>query len=156
MGALPQGTDCDSLWRGRALAVTECAPCHRFLWPHEYPPEAWPALVKRMGTKTNLSSRQVADVTRYMVAASRATGGGGESSFLQQAFELEADPETLERGKSLALANCAECHRFYEPHEYSPNAWPSIVQSMEESTPVTPDELLDIARYYVNASRQGR
>ena len=157
MGALPQGADYDSLRRGRALAVTECAPCHRFLWPYEYPPEAWPSLVNRMGAnRSNMSRRQIGDVTRYMVAASRATGGGGESAFLEGALELESDPETLERGRSLALNNCAECHRLYAPHEHSPSDWIRIVQSKSEFTSLTTGELMDIARYYANASREGR
>ena len=156
MGALSQETDYDSLRRGRALAVTECASCHRFLWPHEYPPEVWPALVNRMGRKTQLNRRQIGDVTRYMVAASRATGGGGESSFSQGSLEMEVDPEMLQRGQALALANCAECHRFYEPHEYPPSAWYGEVQSMAEFTSLTPAELMDVVHYYVNTSRQGR
>ncbi len=156
MGAVPQGADYDSLCRGRALAVTECAACHRFLWPYEYPPEAWPGLVNRMGGKTQLSRRQIGDVTRYMVAASRATGGGDGSTFLQGALELEADPETLERGRALAISNCAECHRLYAPHEHSPSAWIRIVQSKSEYTSLTVGELTDIARYYANASRQER
>lgn len=157
LGALPQGADYDSLMRGRALAVTECAPCHRFIWPYEYPPEAWPSLVSRMGSnRTNMSRRQIGDVTRYMVAASRATGGGSESNSLQGALDPEGDPETLERGRMLAIDNCAECHRLYAPHEYSPSDWIRIVQSKAEFVSLTPSELMDIARYYANASRQER
>lgn len=156
MAATPEGTSHDALWRGRALVVTECAECHRLFWPNEYAPEAWPGLVIRMGRKMPWSSGQIADMTRYLVAASQATGGGGASSFVRAALEPNVDAEALQRGKSLALANCAECHRFYEPHEYSPNAWPGIVQSMADSTDVTTGELLDIARYYVNAARQER
>jgi diheme cytochrome c len=60
-----------ALARGRALAVTECAACHRFFWPDEYPPEDWPEIMERMAPLASLSPKQGKELTAYMVAASR-------------------------------------------------------------------------------------
>lgn len=154
--ALPHRDASESLWRGRALVVTECGDCHRLFWPYEYPPNAWPGMVARMARKTPWTGQQIHDMTVYLVAASRATGGESEADSLQAALTLEPDPEAIARGRSLAVAHCASCHRFYQPREYPPEAWPGIVRSMAELTPVTADELLDIARYYVDAARRSQ
>ncbi len=67
-----EGIDEAGLRRGRVLAVTGCAECHRFYWPHEYSPEEWPGIVKKMGNRASLSSEQTDDVELYFVATSRA------------------------------------------------------------------------------------
>jgi hypothetical protein len=67
-----QGVDETALRRGRALATTECAGCHRFYWPHEYSPEQWPRIIGKMGKRASLSSSQAEDVSLYFVTTSRA------------------------------------------------------------------------------------
>jgi hypothetical protein len=67
-----EGIDEARVRRGRALAVTGCAECHRFYWPHEYSPEEWPGIVKKMGNRSALDSAQTADVELYFVTTSRA------------------------------------------------------------------------------------
>jgi hypothetical protein len=71
-GQFNEQSDLESLRRGRALAVTECAECHRFYWPHEYSPSAWPGIVRNMGRLASLNKDQIRDVERYYVSASRA------------------------------------------------------------------------------------
>ena len=93
-------------------------------------------------------------MTKYMVAASRLTGGGSESSILQAALEEQVDPETVRRGGALAATKCVGCHRFYQPRELPADAWPGIVESMGERSLLTYDEMLAIASYYVQESQR--
>ncbi len=60
-----------SLRRGRALALTSCASCHRPFGPESRPAEAWPGILRDMGRRASLSFRQTADLERYMAAAAR-------------------------------------------------------------------------------------
>jgi len=154
LGAV-QGDDYCAVQRGRALVVTECTECHRFFWPHEYPASAWPSLMQDMGSKSVLTKRQIGDMTKYMVAASRLTRGGTESGMLPVAFDEPIDPEELRRGQALAATGCVGCHRFYRPREFPAAAWPSIVQShMDGRSSLTYDEMLAIARYYAHESQR--
>ena len=68
----PAGADTGALRRGRALAVTECASCHRFYWPHEYTPGQWSTIAEQMGNLMSLSESQAKDLKLYFMAASRA------------------------------------------------------------------------------------
>ena len=70
-GAVPAGTDTQALRRGRALAVTECAGCHRFYWPGEHTAEQWPSIVRKMGNLASLNRRQIEDMELYFLAASQ-------------------------------------------------------------------------------------
>ena len=64
------GVDEATLRRGRILAVTECAACHRFYWPSEYSPEEWPPIIRKMGNRASLSKDQVSELEAYMVTMS--------------------------------------------------------------------------------------
>lgn len=66
----PEGTDMDALRRGRALAVTECASCHRFFFPREYSPEEWHRTIRAMGRRASLDQRQINDIDYYYQLAS--------------------------------------------------------------------------------------
>ena len=155
LGELPQGTCADSLQRGRALAVTQCANCHRFYFPYEYRPSDWPGLVHDMGRRALLTSRQTEDVSRYMVAASRATRCESEPD-ASAAGSSAADIETVARGRSLTIAKCVQCHKLYQPREYSLDAWPRIVRSMAARTRLTEVEIRDITAFHIKAARQGK
>ena len=69
--AVPHDADPQALRRGRALAVTSCASCHRLYWPEEYPPETWNPIVDRMAPLASLNTKQRADLLAYLQAASR-------------------------------------------------------------------------------------
>jgi mono/diheme cytochrome c family protein len=154
-GSLAEGTPADSLWRGRALVVTHCMSCHRFFFPYEYAPHAWPALISDMGGRAGFTQRQIGDATRYMVATSRATRPQSESA-ASNAAPSPADPDTVLRGKTLALARCVQCHRFYQPHEFSPAAWPGIVRSMARLASFTDSEIRELTSYFVQTAQQGK
>jgi mono/diheme cytochrome c family protein len=148
-------TASESLFRGRALVVSQCMGCHRFFWPHEYSPGVWPALMDNMGNRAQLSQRQIADMTRYMVAASRATRCEPERVEADLP-EFAADPQTVERGRQLALDNCGQCHRFYSPHEHAAAVWTGIIRDHAERVELGERELREIAWYYVQSARHGR
>jgi cytochrome c2 len=143
-----------ALQSGRALSITECTTCHRFFFPYEYPSAIWPAIMKSMGRKSNISKRHTGDITRYMVAASRLTRGGSGAGGLEAVLEQPADPATVKRGKALAETNCVGCHRYYRPNEFAPAVWPGIVLSMGELESMSYDEMRAMAMYFVSASRK--
>ncbi|RJP21116.1 MAG: hypothetical protein C4520_10385 [Candidatus Abyssobacteria bacterium SURF_5] len=70
----PSPIDVDALRSGRALAVTECATCHRFYWPNEYSPAEWDEIVKKMGRRASFDQEQTAAVTLYYTLSSKWTG----------------------------------------------------------------------------------
>jgi len=66
------GVDEALLARGRALAVTECAECHRFYWPREYSSAEWPNIIKKMGDRASLRRSDIEALELYFVALSGA------------------------------------------------------------------------------------
>ena len=154
-GDYPDGVDANSLACGRALVVTQCTGCHRFFWPHEYAPQQWPAIMSNMGQRAFLSRRRIGDMTRYMVAASRATRCESEPPQPELALPA-ADAATLLRGQSLARVHCAQCHRLRQPQEFAAAVWPRIIRQHARLVSISEDELRDVARYYVESARQGR
>jgi len=67
-----EGIDKESLSRGRALAVTECAGCHPFYYPREYSPNEWNRIIRKKAKRLSLGKEQVADINLYFQTASRA------------------------------------------------------------------------------------
>lgn len=63
--------DKESLTRGRALAVTECAGCHRFYSPREHSPEEWDRIIRRKAKRLSLGKKQIADINLYFQTESR-------------------------------------------------------------------------------------
>ena len=141
-----------SMQRGRALAVTECTTCHRFFFPYEYPSAIWSKLTKNMGRKASLSNRQIGDLTRYMVAASRVTRYGSGTGRLQGVLEQAADPEMVKHGRALAESSCTDCHRYYDPSEFAAEAWPAIIEWMGKMDCLSHDDQWAIATYMVEAA----
>jgi hypothetical protein len=70
-GGVPEGVGRNALKNGRALAVTQCAGCHRFFYPEEYTPENWALIIRRMGKLSSLDKKQAREITQYFQTASR-------------------------------------------------------------------------------------
>lgn len=68
-----EGIDKDSLIKGRALAKTECASCHRFYFPREYSPEQWIKIIRKKARRLSLGKKQMADINLYFQIESRST-----------------------------------------------------------------------------------
>lgn len=58
----------------------------------------------------------------------------------------------LERGRSLYLAKCTNCHQPISPHAYTPAAWPAEIAEMAERSKATPAEVDMIALYLTTVS----
>ncbi len=152
---IPSGADPESLRRGRALAVTECAGCHRFFWPHEYGADAWAHIIRRMGRRSPISADQMADLELYFRVATTA-----QSEYLRQVLPepeklLEGSPpppgaglEALARGRAIAVSQCARCHRPYLPHEYGAKAWTDIIRNMAKRSSLSDQQVKDLELYY--------
>ncbi len=58
--------------RGRNLYVTACAGCHALYPPEAYTAAEWTTIVRRhRHRRTSLSAEQMAEVERYLLAASK-------------------------------------------------------------------------------------
>lgn len=66
------GQSQEKLDAGRHLFTTHCQGCHALPAPTQMEPRSWPAEVMGMGKKSGLSEPQLALVSDYLVAASRA------------------------------------------------------------------------------------
>ncbi|HEY4183622.1 MAG TPA: hypothetical protein VGP07_01075 [Polyangia bacterium] len=66
------GQTMEHLDAGRSLFSNHCQGCHALPEPARLAPGAWPSEVAGMGRKSGLSGPQVALVSDYLVAASRA------------------------------------------------------------------------------------
>jgi hypothetical protein len=67
---LPPEIDVGALDRGRAIAITECAGCHRHYWPEERRPNHWSRILRNMGERASLSSEEVEDLQLYFSTVS--------------------------------------------------------------------------------------
>jgi mono/diheme cytochrome c family protein len=66
------GQSMEHLDAGRTLFSSHCQNCHALPEPAQLSPTAWPPEVAAMAHKSGLSQPQVALVSDYLVAASRA------------------------------------------------------------------------------------
>ena len=66
------GTTVDDLHRGKQRYVQACSGCHGLFDPHEFASGRWPGFVKEMSGRLQLTSDELADLTRYLVVASEA------------------------------------------------------------------------------------
>jgi hypothetical protein len=64
-----------------------------------------------------------------------------------------ADLAALSRGRRLALANCASCHRFYWPEEYDAAAWERILPEMGDRASLSPEQTALVREYFLAVTR---
>ena len=64
--------DMGALKRGRALALKECSNCHRFYYPEEYKPQAWPRIIRSKGKRLLLNPKQTEELLLYFQLSSEA------------------------------------------------------------------------------------
>ena len=67
------GTTVSDLHRGKQRYVQSCSGCHGLIDPHQFEAGRWPGFVKEMSGRMQLSSNDVADLTRYLVVASESS-----------------------------------------------------------------------------------
>ena len=61
--------------------------------------------------------------------------------------------ENLRSGRSLAITECASCHRFYWPEEYSPEAWKEILRRMARLSSLSERQADHLTSYFLLASQ---
>ena len=66
-----EGSDLETLRKGRTLVVTECVGCHRAYWPGEFSPRQWGDIAPNMSQRANLTTPQSKSLRSYLMAASR-------------------------------------------------------------------------------------
>jgi len=70
-----------------------------------------------------------------------------------QGSDIKVDVNTLRRGRALAVTNCAGCHRFYYPEEYSNGEWPEIIRDHAKVSSLNNNQIKDVMYYFNVASR---
>ena len=68
-----RGLSAESVARGRALVVGECARCHRPVAPATLSESEWRDTVARMARKAGVTPEQATDVLAYELAARQAS-----------------------------------------------------------------------------------
>jgi hypothetical protein len=68
--AAPGGTDIGAMVEGRRLYLTECASCHRRIWPDERSPDEWGPILARHDGKVSVSSESFGNIVEYILRAS--------------------------------------------------------------------------------------
>jgi mono/diheme cytochrome c family protein len=66
------GTTVSDLHRGKQQYMQRCSGCHGLIDPHQFQAGRWPGFVKEMSGKLQISSDELADLTRYLVVASQS------------------------------------------------------------------------------------
>jgi hypothetical protein len=62
--------DQEAFNRGRAIAITDCASCHRHFYPGEYTPDEWESIIKSMSKRTSLDAEQTEDTVLFFKTSS--------------------------------------------------------------------------------------
>ena len=60
----------------------------------------------------------------------------------------EEQVRSLESGRTLAVVECADCHRMYWPAEYTAAEWPRILSDMGRRASLSEDEVNDLELYF--------
>ena len=68
----------------------------------------------------------------------------------------DVDMDALRKGRALVVRECAACHRFYFPKEYSPEEWPSIIRKMGKRMSLDKRDIADLDLYFQLASSSER
>lgn len=61
------------LKKGRILAITECAECHRYYSPEEYTPEEWYGIIRDKAQRLSLGSDQIDALDLYFKSESNVS-----------------------------------------------------------------------------------
>lgn len=93
-----------------------------------------------------------------MLFATFAAGCAGPSGSLLMRKQLkqygvaDQDIPAFQRGKELAAMECAGCHRFFLPREYSPEEWEGIIRNQAKRLSLDKQQIADIKLYFQVAS----
>ena len=58
----------------------------------------------------------------------------------------------LRKGHVLARTECAECHRFYSPEEYTPEEWDRIIKEKAQRLSIRKDQVEALDYYFKTES----
>lgn len=67
--------------------------------------------------------------------------------------EPDADLESLNRGRAIAIMDCRDCHRQYWPQEFTPKRWPRLTHNMGRLASMRNDQIDDLRFYMIEASK---
>ena len=67
--------------------------------------------------------------------------------------EPDADLDSLNRGRVMAIMDCRECHRQYWPQEFAPKRWPRLAHNMGRLASMRTEQIDDLRSYMVEASK---
>ncbi len=67
-------------------------------------------------------------------------------------LDANVDMKPIDKGRTLVVTRCTECHRQYWPKWYEPEEWPKMARNMGEKTSLTSSQIENLSAYLVAAS----
>lgn len=98
----------------------------------------------------------------FMIISMLFAGCAGPSGSLLMRKQLkqygvaDQDIPAFQRGKELAAMECAGCHRFFLPREYSSEEWKIIIPAQAKRLSIDKKQTADLKIYFQVTSRLQR
>jgi mono/diheme cytochrome c family protein len=90
-------------------------------------------------------------VTSIILAAGCSKSGSGDTSSLYVPTSADATAnatlQELTQGRALYISNCNACHQLYNPDNFTPSQWSSIISSMSPRTGMSASEVQLVTKY---------
>lgn len=61
---------------------------------------------------------------------------------------MDNENSLLKKGRILAMTECAECHRYYSPEEYTPEEWDEIIRGKAQRLSLRADQVDALNLYF--------
>jgi mono/diheme cytochrome c family protein len=94
---------------------------------------------------------QVILAATIIIAVSCSKNGGGDTSSLYVPTSADvtanATLQDLTQGRALYISNCNACHQLYNPDNYTPTQWRSIVSTMGPRTSMSASDIQLVTKY---------
>lgn len=86
-----------------------------------------------------------------ILAAGCTKSGSGDTSSLYVPTSADATAnatlQELTQGRALYISNCNACHQLYNPDNFTPSQWRSVIGSMAPKTGMSASEVQFVTKY---------
>jgi cytochrome c5 len=124
--------------RGAELYSKYCNQCHSLPSPKAHSAQEWEESFRRMDARMQRMGRmRMMAMCRMMnIQAPTSSEKKAILDYLQRhalkTIKKEALPAPESTGALLFKNTCSQCHDLPDPHNYSPEEWPRIVEKMDD------------------------
>jgi len=91
----------------------------------------------------------VAAAAIFGVSCTKNGGGDTSSLYVPTSADATANAtlQELTQGRALYISNCNACHQLFNPDNYTPTQWRSIVSTMGPRTSMSSSDIQLITKY---------